>query len=239
MANPQTEKGFIKIASGKQGNDILMALISANLTSTEYQIVLVVMRKTWGWNKKQDWISYSQFMKITGKSRISIWAALKKLVKQNILVKQTELGKMTLYQVNKDFESWVLVKKSKLVKVDKLVKKTEQTSKVDLTRLVKKTEPTKDIITKDTIQKKYAHLKDLTEKDFKEIAVKYKVPIAFVRSKFDDMELWMGEKAGRGRGRNWRLTLMNWVKRDSIKIVKEAHGQKSAIDARAIIAQES
>ena len=153
MANPQTEKGFIKIASGQQGNDILMALVSANLTSTEYQVALTVMRKTWGWNKKQDWISYTQFMKATKKSRISIWTALNKLVKHNILVKQTELGKMTRYQLNKDFDCWKLVKLDKPVKKTELVKQTEHTSKASLTRLVKQTEPTKDTITKDTITK--------------------------------------------------------------------------------------
>jgi hypothetical protein len=83
--------------------------------------------------------------------------------------------------------------------------------------------------------KKYIHLKDLDEKDFQEIAEKYKVPVSFVISKYDDMELWVGEKAGRGRGRNWRLTLMNWVKRDAIKIKKEGYDKKSAIDARSII----
>jgi len=135
-------------------NDVIESLVFANLTATEYQISMVVIRKTWGWHKKQDWISYSQFMKVTGKSRISIWTALNGLVKKNILVKKTTLGKMTLYSFNKHFDEWLLVKKTELVKKSKLVKKTEHTSKVDLTRLVKKTEPTKETITKDTIQKK-------------------------------------------------------------------------------------
>ena len=149
MTNPQLEKGFIRIATGKNDNDILSALIILDLTATEYKVLLTVIRKTWGFQKKQDWISYSQFVKLTGKSRISIWTAIKKLVKQGLLVKQTEPGKRTLYSVNKV----QLVKQAELVKKAKLVKSTEHTSSVYLTQLVKQTEPTKETITKETITK--------------------------------------------------------------------------------------
>ncbi len=59
---------------------------------------------------------------------------------------------------------------------------------------------------------------------------------SFVRSKFDDLCNWEDEKPGRMRGRNWKATLMNWVKRDSLEIRKEAKhaGLKTGIDARGV-----
>ena len=146
MDKPQLEKGFIRIATGNPENDILAAVTLLDLTATEYKVILTIIRKTWGFQKKEDWISYSQFVKCTGKSRVSVWSAISRLVKQGLLVKQTELGKRTKYSVNKV----ELVKQAKLVKGAGLVKQTEHTSKVDLTQLVKQTEPTKETLTKET-----------------------------------------------------------------------------------------
>jgi hypothetical protein len=50
-----------------------------------------------------------------------------------------------------------------------------------------------------------------------------------VRSKFDDVCNWEDEKPGRMKGRNWKLTLMNWVKRDAIKIRQEENDKRSGI----------
>lgn len=84
---------------------------------------------------------------------------------------------------------------------------------------------------------KYPKVEDVTETDLEEIAEKYHVPLAFVKSKYDDMILWVGERPNdkRCKGRNWRMTLMNWVKRDALKIMERRHNDpKSGIDARNI-----
>lgn len=65
-----------------------------------------------------------------------------------------------------------------------------------------------------------------TEKQMEEIAKKYNVPLSFVLSKWEDVCNWEEEKPGRMRGRNWRLTLMNWVKRDAIKIRQEQNDKR-------------
>lgn len=78
--------------------------------------------------------------------------------------------------------------------------------------------------------KKYSKIEDITEQDMEEIAEYYKVPISFVKSKLEDMHLWVGEKTGRGKGRNWKLTLMNWVKRDGF-VIKTRPQKGRVIDA--------
>lgn len=62
------------------------------------------------------------------------------------------------------------------------------------------------------------YMESITPEVISEIAKRYIVPESFVRSKLEDIELWEGEKPGRMKGRNWKLTLINWVKRDSLKI---------------------
>lgn len=145
---PQIENGFLRIASGDTDNDILTALIKADLTATQYQIMLVVIRKTWGWNKKEDWISLSQFVELTGKSKRQIVTDISVLVSRNILVKSTTLGKTNLLSPNKKFSDW-----KGLVKYTSPVQSTSSTSEVHFHRLVKYTSPTIDTITKDTITK--------------------------------------------------------------------------------------
>lgn len=71
------------------------------------------------------------------------------------------------------------------------------------------------------------YMESITPEIISEIAKKYLVPESFVKSKLEDIELWEGEKPGRMKGRNWKLTLMNWVKRDSLKIKTDYAKQNS------------
>lgn len=72
----------------------------------------------------------------------------------------------------------------------------------------------------EIINNKYKR-KDITNEVIEEISTKYSIPVSFVESKFDDLCNWEDEKPGRMKGRNWKMTLMNWVKRDSVKIKQE------------------
>ena len=124
MANPQKENGYTAIA-----NEILEKIIASGLNGTEIFIILYILRKTYGYQKKEDIISLSQFMKVIPVTKPSICKALKilQLVKIIKLVKKTKLGNSYLF--NKNYDEWQLVKKTKLVKkqVIKLVKKTIHT----------------------------------------------------------------------------------------------------------------
>ena len=61
MANPQLENGYTKIS-----NEIFDAMVRWKFSSYEYRILIFLIRKTYGWNKKKDWISLSQFVEGTG-----------------------------------------------------------------------------------------------------------------------------------------------------------------------------
>jgi phage replication O-like protein O len=151
MANPQKENGYTPIA-----NEILEKIISSGLNGTEKAVILHILRKTYGFQKKEDEISLSQFMVSIPVSRQTLCSALEvlQLVKIVRLVKKGNSKKASnLWAFNKNYDEWQLVKKAKLVK------KISATSQVFHKQLVKKTRHTKEILqNKDT--KEILHLAD-------------------------------------------------------------------------------
>ena len=49
MASPQIEDGYTKIA-----NELLEAISKVNLSSYEFRVIMAIIRKTYGFNKKSD-----------------------------------------------------------------------------------------------------------------------------------------------------------------------------------------
>jgi hypothetical protein len=80
---------------------------------------------------------------------------------------------------------------------------------------------------KEIIKKKYSSREEILESDLEEIANHYQVPVSFVKSKLEDVCLWEDSKPGRMKNRNWRMTLMAWVKRDAINIRQESYGKST------------
>ena len=105
MASPQLENGYTKIA-----NEILDALIKWRLSPYESSILLVVLRKTYGFNKKEDWISLSQFVKATGIKKPHVCRALRMLIKQKMITKGGT-PKKPLYKFQKNFDIWAQLPK--------------------------------------------------------------------------------------------------------------------------------
>jgi len=105
MANPQTENGFTRIA-----NEILEMLSLCTLTGGQLRVIWVVIRKTYGYRKKQDYISLSQFEKYTGLTRGNVCTILKYLVSHKVLLKNN-----SFYKLNKNYEDWVVPHRTPLV----------------------------------------------------------------------------------------------------------------------------
>jgi len=100
MANPQVENGYTRIA-----NEILEALAKININGEARQVLDVIIRKTYGFQKKQDKISLSQFALTTSLKKSAVCRGLKRLQKMNIIIK-IDNEDCTIYRFNKDFESW-------------------------------------------------------------------------------------------------------------------------------------
>ncbi len=103
-SNPQKENGYTPIA-----NEIMEALMRINLSPAETRVLWYLFRKTYGWGKKSDTISLSQFAKATGLKRQNAQRALKALAsKSMIIVIRGDDRKPLTYRFQKDYSRWSL-----------------------------------------------------------------------------------------------------------------------------------
>lgn len=100
MANPQKENGYTMIA-----NELLEGLAKTRISGESYQILCFIIRKTYGFNKKIDTISLSQFCIATGLPKSTVCRAIRYLKMRN-MIKTYPRGYATDYEINKDYETW-------------------------------------------------------------------------------------------------------------------------------------
>ena len=107
MASPQLEDGYLKIA-----NELYDALTLANLSKNQYKVALAVVRRTYGWRKKADVISNSQFAAMTDMQGTHAAAAVRELIAANVLTCHGKTGVGQVLGVNKNYTEWMGVWKS-------------------------------------------------------------------------------------------------------------------------------
>lgn len=161
MSNPQKENGYTSVA-----NEIFESLAKIRINGEARQVLDVVFRKTYGFQKKQDRIALSQFCDLTGLKKPNVCRAIKKLISMNIIIKiDTELGEV--YSFQKDHDKWVPL--SKKITSKSLSKKIMDVIEKDNASLSKKIH-TKETTTKETTTK--------------EIGEKIKTPFEFAKEFF-------------------------------------------------------
>jgi len=102
---PQLENGYTKIA-----NEIMEELARFRIPGEQMQCFLFILRKTYGFNKKEDRISNSQFCEATGLDKGNACRALRELSKKQLVVKNDNTNPAT-YGFNKDCSAWVRLSK--------------------------------------------------------------------------------------------------------------------------------
>ncbi len=123
MASPQLENGYTRIA-----NEIMEALAHIRISGEAWQVLGVIIRKTYGFNKKEDKIALSQFCLATGLKKNTVCRGLHKLFSMNLITKK-ENGIANIYALNKDFDTWKpLPKKRTFSKKRMIVLKKENES---------------------------------------------------------------------------------------------------------------
>jgi len=106
--NPQREDGHRRIE-----NTVFQALIRADLPGIEYSLVLYILDKTWGFNKKEDVIPLSQFAEATLQDRSNIRKSLQSLSDKHIILINNlgpGRGKGNIYMFNKYWDTWKIEK---------------------------------------------------------------------------------------------------------------------------------
>ena len=94
----QLENGYTRIA-----NELLEAAMSHSLTLRQLRVLLAVIRKTYGFNKKSDVISGTQIASLTKLTRQKCSVALCDLVELNIINRRTSKSAIS---VNKNISEW-------------------------------------------------------------------------------------------------------------------------------------
>ncbi len=141
--NPQVENGHIELAT-----EIWEALCRIRVPGEAMQVLLFIIRKTYGWKKKNDSISLSQFISGTGINQPNICRALKKLRGMNLIsIIQKDNSGIPKYMFNKHYDTWKPLSK-KITLSKKIIGIIQKDKKV----LSKKIH-TKDISTIDTTTK--------------------------------------------------------------------------------------
>jgi phage replication O-like protein O len=225
MASPQKENGSTMIA-----NEILEKLYCFPFTNRELKVLLFVIRKTWGWHKKEDTISYNQIAKGCFITRRNAIYTIKSLVSKQALVVKN--GYINTISLNKDYDKWVVPELA-------LVPEPTPPSVNLSTRVVP--EPTLKLVPvlsthkvkKDNLQKKLIQKKsiyDISEEYFMEISVRYKIPIALIKLAKEEMDNWLEAKGKSYVGFNgYKAGLRNWVLRNAKQSIEGRQNGRSRV----------
>ncbi len=96
MAKPELEDGYTQIA-----NEILERLARMRLSPNQWRVLLCIIRKTYGFHKKVDYIANFQIGEATGLCKAVVSRCLKGLNDMQLI---TQKGKYIGFQ--KDWEKW-------------------------------------------------------------------------------------------------------------------------------------
>jgi len=154
MAKPQKEDGHVDIA-----NEIVEALAKIQLSGYESRVLWIIFRKTYGWHKKEDWITNTQIADMTGIAEAHVSRTIKLLNQKNIVTKR---GKKLSFQ--KDYDEWIKLPKGDNTHTYKKLPKGDNNIPKGVNEYTKRgknnipkgvyTKETKRNYTKETIQKK-------------------------------------------------------------------------------------
>ncbi|HSW61730.1 MAG TPA: replication protein [Dissulfurispiraceae bacterium] len=121
MANPQLENGFVRIA-----NELLEALARAQLSGNEYRIVLCVLRRTYGHNRKAGDFALHDLISLSGLSKVRCCQVLAILLARNVIISSSSDGnKSRRLSIQKDYEKWVMPDGKRFSKVKQTFLKSE------------------------------------------------------------------------------------------------------------------
>ena len=96
MANPQLENGHTRIA-----NELLEQLMKRHLSPNQWRVLLCIIRKTYGFQKKVDYIANFQIVEATGLHKAVVSRCMKELHQAGLITRQ---GKYIGFQ--KNWEEW-------------------------------------------------------------------------------------------------------------------------------------
>lgn len=216
MASPQVENGFTRIA-----NELLEALMTADLNGTQFRIMLAVIRESYGRQNRSVDLSYSRIAELVNQPRTVVGRNLKQLIARNFL--RHSGGELSTWSVQKDYSQWLgsdqLVTSHQTVTSDQTVpKSSDQTvtrgSDQLVTQLKKEERKKESGGVEQTNGRAAAGSQVLSAEQQQAVerlmsktgchldrtsATKYALNHAFVPDELDSLDTWSGVKRKQGK----------------------------------------
>ena len=229
MAKPQLENGHTQIA-----NEILEKLARTSLSPNQWQVLLVIIRKTYGFHKKVDYIANFQIGEATGLCKAVVSRCLKGLSDMYLI---TRKGKFIGFQ--KDWEKWKgltfqtsldskLADQSTSEEISEVSSLANQSKQIEPSELAKQSKKVsscavaqkkKETIQKKLYKRKYGEFNNvlLTDEEYQKLKDKFGGDLA------DKIEtLSVGIKSKGYKYIDHYATILSWDRRD--KKGKEVKG---------------
>ena len=106
---PQIENGYVRIAT-----ELFEELCRTRVNGEAMQVYLFIIRKTYGFQRKSDAISISQFERGTSLARRSVQRAIKRCAEMNLITIRINADRTTaIYSPQKDYSKWCLSAKKR------------------------------------------------------------------------------------------------------------------------------
>ena len=104
MASPQKENGYTSIA-----NELLEQIYRRRFSASQLKILLLVIRFTYGFNRKTATLSNTFISAGTGMHEITVSKEVGTLLRDNVLklYKKPSFHNSRIIGINKDYESWL------------------------------------------------------------------------------------------------------------------------------------
>jgi phage replication O-like protein O len=110
MSSPQVENGYTRIA-----NELLEAILRYRCSGAQKDIILAVIRATYGFHQKSRAIGTAYLAKLTGRHPRNIAAGVAELLRRKVLT-ETQVytaNKPRTLSLNKNYDEWVPTKRSR------------------------------------------------------------------------------------------------------------------------------
>lgn len=145
--SPQLENGYTRVA-----NDLLDAMVASGMTARQWAVAMAVVRKTYGFNKKQDDIGLGQLMSMTGIDKAHLSRTVRELADLKVITRSAGTHGHNL-GINKDFRQWGLPKEQPVAESATRCQKSNPPVAESATPPVAERATTKDNPSKDNYQK--------------------------------------------------------------------------------------
>lgn len=147
MASPQKENGYTSIS-----NELLEQIYRRRFSASQLKILLLVIRFTYGFNRKTATLSNTFIAAGTGMHEITVSKEVGTLLRDNVLklYKKPSFHNSRVIGINKDYESWLNhLELAEALRVSEIFDRVSEKGETELVNTLTK----KENLTKTTVKK--------------------------------------------------------------------------------------